>query len=1264
MRIVIDMQGAQSIGSCDRGIGRYTLAITQAMIRNRGEHDIVLALNGLFPDTIEPIRKAFDALLPQENIRVWNVVAPVAYMDKANGSRRRTGEIIYEAFLSELKPDLICMSSFLFEGWQDDAIASFHQESLCAPVAVVLYDLIPSVFPDLYLRNPDIKSWYFGQIEALQKADLLLTISESTRRDGIKYLGISSEWVVNVSCDADSYFKRIELSGEQEMTLRKKYSLEKPFILFVGGDDQRKNVEGLLRAFALLSDELRETYLLVTVCSLQPEGRHKLERMAWELGLQKQLILTGFVSDEELVALYNLCSLFVFPSWYEGFGLPALEAMRCDAPVIGANTSSVPEVLGWDEALFDPYSEESIAELMQRGLADKDFRAELIQHAQQQAKKFSWDESACSALRAMERAQEHWRAVHIRQTASEKKPKLAYVSPLPPEHTGIANYSAELLPVLAEHYEIEVIIAQDLITDKWINENCPIRSVQWLIENADGYDRVLYHFGNSSFHQHMFTLLEAVPGVIVLHDFYLSNIMYSMDLLGYFPGLWTRELYKAHGYAALRDGFLSEKQEDAVWKYPCSLSVVQNSLGVVVHSPNSLRLAKQWYGDNLYDWAVIPLTREPHLRFDKACARAVLGIGDNDFVIGAFGLLSPHKLNHRLLDAWLHSSLAEDTSCYLVFVGENDHGDYGQALRKKIHDEQGGKRVHITGWAQAEVFHQYLAAIDVGVQLRTLSRGETSAAVLDCMNYGKAVIVNANGSMADLDDEATWKLPDDFSDRQLIEALETLHLDTARRQKMGAAARSVVLTHHDPKFCAKQYREAIERFYQYAPSSISGLSRGIAREVRKTNDGQLIFLASAIAQTFPPRNRQRQLLVDISNIVRADVGTGIPRVVRSVLSEWLNNPPKGYRIETVYATLDQPYRYARRFTAGFMGYLNGIVEDDLVEYWSGDIFFGLDLHTGVVPAHRHTYQAMRCQGVRVKFMLYDMLCMQMPDTFLPEGVGAFAQWLDVVAENDGVICISQSSASDFSKWIKKNAPQREKFLEIDWSHIGADLSNSVPTKGLPVDARAVLTKIRAQPSFLMVGTLEPRKGHAQVLAAFECLWAQNDDSVILAIVGKQGWMMEDFVEGIRHHPEYGKRLIWLEDISDEYLEKVYAASRCLIAASYGEGFGLPLVEAAQHNLPIIARDIPVFREVAGEHAYYFSGLQAEDLSRAVREWLGLFEKGQAPSSCNMSWLTWEQSAQQLLQKILPKESLKASKKNAVTMPSMGGCYQRIVQGAA
>jgi glycosyltransferase involved in cell wall biosynthesis len=246
----------------------------------------------------------------------------------------------------------------------------------------------------------------------------------------------------------------------------------------------------------------------------------------------------------------------------------------------------------------------------------------------------------------------------------------------------------------------------------------------------------------------------------------------------------------------------------------------------------------------------------------------------------------------------------------------------------------------------------------------------------------------------------------------------------------------------------------------------------------------------------------------------------------------------------------------------------------------------------------------------------------------------FRDYLHTVhAVADGVVCISRAVADELAGWYEAQNMQRRLPLQLGWFHLGADIGASAPSTGLPPDAERVLAALGERPSFLMVGTIEPRKGQAQAMAAFELLWQQGIDAN-LVIVGKNGWMMDALCAHMGAHPEKDKRLFWLPGISDEMLLKLYAGSSALLAASEGEGFGLPLIEAAQHGIPILARGLPVFREVAGEHAYYFEGSEAADLARAVEDWLQLSRAGTAPPSTGMPWLTWQQSAQQVVDAII------------------------------
>ena len=289
------------------------------------------------------------------------------------------------------------------------------------------------------------------------------------------------------------------------------------------------------------------------------------------------------------------------------------------------------------------------------------------------------------------------------------------------------------------------------------------------------------------------------------------------------------------------------------------------------------------------------------------------------------------------------------------------------------------------------------------------------------------------------------------------------------------------------------------------------------------------------------------------------------------------------------------------------------------------------------------YQRLRDIEVALYFMVYDLLPIQMPEAFPPDASDVHERWLKAVCcIADGVICDSKTIADELTEWLETNGPNRMRPLKIGWFHLGADVNNSMPTSGLLNDAQQVLAQLAVRPSFLMVGTIEPRKGYLQTIAAFNQLWDLGVD-VNLVIVGKVGWKgvidemrrtIPTIVEMLIHHPKKGVRLFWLEGISDEYLEKIYAASTCLIAASDGEGFGLPLIEAAQHKLPIISRDISVFHEVAGEHAFYFKGKEPADLARAVQEWLALYRSDLHQKTDDLLWQTWKQSTQQLLGVIL------------------------------
>ena len=702
MKILTDLQACQSLPHKDRGVGRYSLSLAAEMHRLRGERGLLIALNAAIPNTIEAVRAAMP---PDASFSVWTGIARTAWEQPGNELRRAAANVTREVALAAGGADIHHISSF-FEGYADDVVVDIPNARR-VPVAATLYDLIPLIYQDVYLQDERMRSWYLSRVEALKRADLLLTISDCTRRDAIEHLGMDPERIVNISAAVDPMFRPCRPAPDAEKALRARYGLDRRILLYTGGIDPRKNIGRLIEAFSRVEPATRDDVQLVIVCGINGEAAKTLRAQAVLAGLApEELVLTGYVSDHDLVALYNLCEAFVFPSWYEGFGLPVLEAMACGAAVIASDRASVPEVIGRSDALFDPFRIEDMAARIAKVLGDSGFRGSLREHALTQSRRFSWAGSAARAIEAMDDAVRRAAATSAVSpgNGSVRKPTLAFVAPLPPEQTGIANYSGELLPHLAEHYRIVLVTDQAQVEPDAGWAGLEMRDIAWFEQHAGSFDRILYQFGNSGFHGHMFGLLERFGGVVVLHDFFLSGIVSHLQWASKIPGFWAEYLYRSHGYRALIDLASGVDPEEMLLRYPCNAPVIENADGVIVHSQHSRELAEEFYGEGAArDWSVIPLLKTLPVDLNRPQSRVELGISADDFVICSFGILGEGKLNHRLLDAWQASSLANDGRCRLVFVGGAHDPVFDAALRRQIASGPGSDRVTITGYASRRI---------------------------------------------------------------------------------------------------------------------------------------------------------------------------------------------------------------------------------------------------------------------------------------------------------------------------------------------------------------------------------------------------------------------------------------------------------------------------------------------------------------------------------------------------------------------------------
>lgn len=373
------------------------------------------------------------------------------------------------------------------------------------------------------------------------------------------------------------------------------------------------------------------------------------------------------------------------------------------------------------------------------------------------------------------------------------------------------------------------------------------------------------------------------------------------------------------------------------------------------------------------------------------------------------------------------------------------------------------------------------------------------------------------------------------------------------------------------------------------------------------------------------RSETRQLLVDVSVIVKQDARTGIQRVVRALFGNLTTLLSKDLTVQPVFASRDHGFCRAEFTMDGrFVIAGSSARARQPVSVRNGDIFLGLDLAANILPSVEHELADWRRKGVTINILIYDLLPMSNPEWFPKRTATNFKKWLGVVARQaDRCICISQDVAYKLAREL--HSRQIEQMPSIAFIPLGSDPQSSFPNKGLPQDIERLRDWLARHRAILSVGTIEPRKGHEQLLAAMSDLWRDRSQCDLgLLLVGKPGWKTQALQQSLRQNPELGDRLIWLEDTSDELLSEIYDKAAGYISASHGEGFGLPLVEALKHGLPVLARDIPVFREIGGALFDYFTDDAPAALASQIERWMDAPRPPSRPDVAALS--TWADSA--------------------------------------
>ncbi len=270
------------------------------------------------------------------------------------------------------------------------------------PMVIVVHDLSFEIFPRFYAVKSRLWHWFINLPNLIKRSKAVIAVSENTADDIAALYGFNKKAIKVVHHGWSPEYHKIDRNDERLKKVQKKYHLPKRFILYLGNVEQRKNVRSLIRAFSKLKeDEPSLTELRLVIAGSLGSGKERIIEEAKKSNFYSEILFLGYVDREDKVFIYNLAEIFVYPSFYEGFGLPVLEAMACALPVITSNVSSLPEVAGSSAVLVDPYRPEEILIALKELLLNTNLLKKLSEKSTERVKKFSWEKSAKETLKIL-----------------------------------------------------------------------------------------------------------------------------------------------------------------------------------------------------------------------------------------------------------------------------------------------------------------------------------------------------------------------------------------------------------------------------------------------------------------------------------------------------------------------------------------------------------------------------------------------------------------------------------------------------------------------------------------------------------------------------------------------------------------------------------------------------------------------------------------------------------------------------------------------
>ena len=1215
-RLAVDLQAAQT-ASALRGIGRYSLEFARAVCDEMSDAEVFLGVDATYGDHASRLVRESMTSCSRLNWLPYWYPGPRSGRGYDHSRRSLAGEMALAAY-SAYGLDQLHVSS-IFEGFHEhaaplDGLARRGAEK----VSVTTYDFIPLRFPDHYFKGSageSYRNWYMRKLDALSRFDQLLCISEATRLDAIDFLGVDPARAHVIGGGVAPMFRPANDPSGVKRYVQETFGLAGRYVLYTGNDDYRKNVDGALASYSKLPRSLRRDTKLVLNQIGDP---YRLAKSVRRLGLDADsVVITGRVSDEDLVALMQACDVFFFPSHFEGFGLPVVEAMACGVPVLCAANSSLLEVAPLREMTFDSADVATASSLLELALTDEAFGRELVQAGLEAAQRHTWKSVATKARAAW--SNDGRPSIGSFPESPPVSPgsrtalKLALLTPLPPAQTGVADYSAELIRALKSMADL-VVFSDDVPTTF---VDVEVEETQRLLARRDEFDCVIYNIGNSPFHSSAAQLLEVLPGIVILHDFFLSSMIWHRSVSGGRGETFREVLEREHGLSALATHDDDDwAKESARRLFPCSLSILKGAEAIVSHSRASKALASQHYrGTTRAPWYVLPMpiARVEVSLSERAAARKRLGLSDECVLVVSLGFVADTKLSVELAEACRIAAEKLNRPLVLRLVGGCGDAKYRSLVESAIRGPENEATSVITGFVPPETYTDYLLGADLAVQLRRDSRGETSKAQLDCMAFGVPCIVNKHGALGEVPDDCAFSVPEFPSVDEISSAVITLVSDSDLARGFGARASAYVAEKHLPSRVALDLitvaQRSIARRRTVARLDLIAASADAVQDAEPSSANDELWAIEHALRCISNAQKFRRLVMDVSDMHATDYGTGIHRVVREFARHLaLQASPASWQFDLcvhdrsgearLVTDLESSRLKLPVATSGSSSrYAPG-------ECW-GDVLLLADSCWENPERFEGTLRKVAARQGLSAAIVYDLIPITNPEHCVDYMPAVLSTWLTYVVEKcDLLLCISQATTDELAAWIDRTGVPRALGQQISVIELGSDI-RVADDAGEVLSTRVADITGRSDSGYIvMLGTVEPRKRHDVALDAFDELWAKSSD-VSLVIVGKPGWNTEQIQARIQGHPESGRRLHWLADATDSEVAALLKGARLLLQCSDAEGYGLPVAEASRFGIRLILSDIAVFREVAGDSAHYFPPgdpvALAAELSSALNE---------------------------------------------------------------